>query len=363
MQWKKLQQLKEKYSISTIVDKNNVALIPLHSESNNSSGSATTESSEPHFFSIKIPVKFFYLNKQKDKNGNEFYFKPLSKKDKTILAWFSYIKSFTKSDRIKFDTYKSVAEQFNCSKSQVYKILHNLQKRGLVKIIIQPSGIYHLWLCSWQKCIELFFGTAPHREKIKFVKLQVQINANKQVTSDILKQIYKTEIDFCIKAQEYQIRKKIIEYGSKEKYLGEKSIKKIVRSKADSSKRVANLCNAFDKLNSIKPKYLRKKYAITENEFAEYCSNLYYATILNQIHLLSLEKDNFCIMLNSRNIASKLNLSHTRANQLLNDFNFEISAIKLSKSDKSSVRYKKAYRFGNFYQFSKNYYYARVQSI
>lgn len=312
---------------------------------------------ESKLIEVRLPEIFFTLK----------YGKNLSKKDKTLLIYFAILKTFTKSDRLKFEKYNDIAEQLGVSVAQAHKILHWLQKKGFIEIKIKLN-LYHLVLKSWQKIINIVINKEITRQKIKFLRLKAQ--KKRQITAELLKEWYKIQIDKYKKAQKFCIDTKISDVIVKDKYLQDKEqkINKILRSKSDSKHKGAALSRYFAQLNNeynnrpARNVIKRYKKTITEQEFKTYQSRLFYASIVQSIAEIERPKDLFYICLTSRNCANVLNLSHTQANNLLNHFNYDMTAIRLNDTDKDAVRTKKAaahwgiqsnaYQFGNYYYFA-----------
>lgn len=303
------------------------------------------------FFLCRLPQIFYSVKHSQS----------LSKKDKTLLGWFCILKSQTKSDRLKFENYSHIAKQFNISKGQVSKILKSLSNKGLIKIEIKPF-IIHIVLVSWKKAIQIFLNKELKRQNIKFIELKIE-RTNKQVVSNFLKQFYQLQIKQYKKAQEFHIKRKIINYAVADKYFLDKENKlKKILSIADSNKRGAALCKYSKKINEISYKYLRKKYRYTlsEKELKNYSNKLFNSTITSFVYDTELKQDNFCVILTSRNTGKLLNLSNTRANQLLNEFDFVTYIFDLEKSFTDSIQFKKYWKLSNWYQLSKRKLYGRL---
>ncbi len=312
---------------------------------------------EQQYIEVRLPEIFFTLK----------YGKELKKTDKTLLIYFSILKSFTKSDRLKFENYKHIAEQLKIRKGKAHKIVKALQKNCFIDIKIKEFT-FHIVLKSWKKIIELVTKKEINRQKIKFLRLKAE--KKRQITADLLKEWYKIQIEKYKKAQQFCIDVKISDVIVKDKYLQEKEnkINKILRSKGDSKHKGAALSRYFAKLqtyNNSRPTrnlIKRHKRNITEQEFKTYKSRLLYASIVQSIAEIEKPKDLYYICLTSRNCGNALNLSHSQANNLLHYFNYDMTAIRLNDNDFEAVRTKKAAAHwgihSNEWQFGNYYYYA-----
>ena len=282
----------------------------------------------------------------------EILLKNANKKEKTLLIYFAFLKSFTNSDRLKFNNLNELKQLTCISKAQLSKVINFLIQNNFAEYFFHNmQNLWHLKLKSWQKVIEEKTGKKIKRQKIKFLKIEINLNENdKHKFSHVIKGIYKKIIEQNLKNQEYHIEKKLYKYAIAEELFErhQKKIKEILNI-PDCMEKGAALQELFGKIKEKQEsQYFRKlmRKGITEKKYFFYKINLFKASLKN-FSIFNYSKDIFFKILTSRGIAKHLNLSHAQANNVLNELNFDVRKYQLSDNEKKINHLKK--RFEEFF--------------
>jgi hypothetical protein len=301
--------------------------------------------------------------------------KSANKKEKTLLIYLAFLKSFTNSDRLKFNNLNELKELTGISKGQLSKVINILiQNKYIEYFFHNKENLLHLKFKSWKKIIEEFQKNIEahqklkeylefqrgniikpkknkkifiRRQKIKFLKIEINFqNEDKHKFSHVIKAIYKKIIEQNLKNQEYHIEKKLYKYAIAEELFErhEKKIKEVLKI-PDSEKKGAALQEFFKKIKEKQEsRYFRKlmRKGISEKKYFFYRINLFKASLKNFSNF-NYSKDIFFKILSCRGIAKHLNLSYVQANNVLNELNFELRKYQLSDNEKKINYLKKRF--------------------
>ena len=282
----------------------------------------------------------------------EILLKNANKKEKTLLIYLAFLKNFTCSDRLKFNNLNELKQLTKISKGQLSKVINLLiQNKYAEYFFHNEQNLWHLKFISWQKIIEGKTGNKIKRQKIRFLKIEINFNnEDKHKFSKVIKDIYKKIIEQNLKHQEYHIERKLYKYAIAEELFErhEKKIKEVLKI-PDSMKKGAALQEIFKKIKEKQEsRYFRKlmRKGITEKKYFFYKINLFKASLKN-FSIFNYSKDIYFKILSCRGVAKHLNLSHAQANNVLNELNFELRKYQLSDNEKKINHLKK--RFEEFF--------------
>jgi len=278
--------------------------------------------------------------------------KNANKKEKTLLIYLTFLKSFTNSDRLKFNNLNELKNLTGISKGQLSKVINILIQNKYIEYFFHNNqNLWHLKFKSWQKIIEEKTEKKIRRQKIKFLKVEINFNdADKHKFSHVIKEIYKKIIEQNLKNQEYHIEKKLYKYAIAEELFErhEKKIKEVLKI-PDSLEKGAALQEIFKKIKKKQEsRYFRKlmRKGISEKKYFFYRINLFKASLKN-FSIFNFSKDIFFKILTCRGIAKHLNLSYVQANNILKALNFDVRKYQLSEEEKKINFFK--IRFEEFF--------------
>jgi DNA-binding MarR family transcriptional regulator len=84
----------------------------------------------------------------------EISLKNANKKQKTLLIYLAFLKSFTNSDRIKFNNLNELKQLTGISKGQLSKVINVLiQNKYIEYFFHNKENLFHLKFTSWQNKI------------------------------------------------------------------------------------------------------------------------------------------------------------------------------------------------------------------
>ena len=290
------------------------------------------------------------------------HLKEISKTEKTFLIYFAILKSYTKSDRIS----TADIEKLGLSNTYNRKIIKKLVELDLIKI-----NYNKIIFKSWKKIIEDFRQKYEKnrqkfeikRQKIKFYNIKIDFDKEKKknrIAQELLKEWYKFQIKRYISVQQYTIKKKAIQNLQLEKYALEKQEKlyKCLRNPVRTSREAAlrEYANKIEKFKNNKQYRKAQKIEVTQEELNTHLRQLQIASLHWDIFNVG-NTDKYYICLNSRGVGKRLNLSHAQANNLLNEFNYDLKYYRLDDRESEAAKSKRYFKIDNWYMFGTHYYF------